>query len=106
MKSERKQLAEIVIPEYERVIREGKKDSFSRFLRRLNKEHMDEGICYYTCFNGFYFGKRLLNYVRSFYRVNDIFWAKIPRLASSKKEAVECLQIRVDILRNHFLNKP
>lgn len=108
-----KELAEFVIPKYEDLIQKSKKDSYQRFRDRLRRADAEEGICNFCSFNGIKFGVYLKKKVRRFQKFDQNgflkdsssgFWGYIPVNCANKKKMVEALQLRINILRKHFLN--
>lgn len=96
-------IAKVCLETYERILKEGKKDNLILFKKRLYKENSWAGVCH------LYFFKTKVHieskpFIRRYEKTNrhgkDIFWCKIPYLADSKKEAIELIKKRMEILKN------
>lgn len=94
---------------YEKILLEGKKDNFKNFKNRLIKNHAQFGIC------SLYFNKERIQvsskkYMKKYAKTNSFgdinffsslnYWFKIPILAKTKKEAVDLIKKRIEILKN------
>lgn len=97
-----KQLAEYVIPEYELAIREGKKDSARRFLKRLSERKMERGVCWFLSNTDVDEVSEVVH-SKIYGRTSSISWGPYAVYSIGKKEMVEALQLRIDILRKYFL---
>lgn len=98
-------IAKVCLETYERVLKEGKKDNLASFKKRLYKENSWAGVC------NLYSHKTGVNIelkpfierygkTNSFGDVGNIFWYKPPCHADSKKEAIELIKKRMEILKN------
>ena len=99
-------IAKVCLETYERILKEGKKDNLASFKRRLNRENSWSGVC------NLYFHKTgvdidLKPFIRRYGKTNrlgqrthNVFWCKVPYYADSKKEAIELIQKRMEILKN------
>lgn len=103
----KKQIAEIVIRDYESFINKNKKSSCERFKAFLEKKDANAGICMYLIRN-YNIDISNKNYVKKYQKYTmhgintnflNFYWCKIPYTAETKKEVVECLQQRIDILK-------
>ena len=98
-------IAKVCLETYERVLKEGKKDNLASFDRRLYRENAWAGIC------NLYFNKtrvdiKLKPFMRKYKKTNslgndigDAFWCKLPCYADSKKEAIDLIKKRMEILK-------
>ena len=108
-KGTKKHIAKTCLEVYEKVLEEGKKDNLERFKKRLRKKDCDYGIC------KLYKSLDLID--KDFYKIINFysqpihsdgslsedrklrFWFKIPYRADSKKEAVDLIKKRMEILK-------
>ena len=99
-------IVKVCLETYERVLKEGKKDNLASFKRRLNRENSWSGVC------NLYFHKTgvdidLKPFIKRYGKTNRLgknigsaFWCKVPYYADSKKEAIELIKKRTEILKN------
>lgn len=100
--------ADKLLEEANQILKEGKKDNFKNFKNRLIKNYAQFGIC------TLYLNKKLINvsskkYIKKYAKTcsfGDInlfsppgYWFKIPLLAKTKKEAVDLIKKRMEILK-------
>lgn len=109
MRITKKLLKETLIPIYEKALVDGKKMNHKRFKKYLYSNEIAFGICYKA---SSLFYKKLheisnLSYIKKHIKYdargenfNCIYWWKIPFFANTKKEAVECIQKRIEILKS------
>lgn len=98
-------IAKVCLETYERILKEGKKDNLASFKRRLGRENSWAGIC------NLYFHKTEVDitfkpFIRKYGKTNrfgqyisNAFWCKLPYYADSKKEAIELIKKRMEILK-------
>lgn len=97
-------IVKVCLETYERVLKEGKKDNLASFDSKLYRENVWAGIC------NLYFKKTGVNIelkpfierygkTNSLSNVGNTFWCKLPYCADSKKEAIELIKKRMEILK-------
>lgn len=106
LKGTKAHIAKVCLETYERILKEGKKDNLASFKRRLGRENSWVGVC------NLYFHKtrvdiKLKPFIRRYGKTNrlgkdtnDAFWCKLPYYADSKKEAIDLIKKRMEILKN------
>lgn len=94
----KKQLKELLIPIYEKAIIDGRKMDHKRFINFLTKRYLEMGVCYYV---GMMYNKNICNlsYVKKHCIKDTNIWYNFPLCSHSKKEAILCLQKRIEILK-------
>ena len=107
MRITKKLIAQTCLPIYKELLEKGKKDNKVKFLNRLRTRNAEHGICgvYYSLPNSVgniyhFIPIRRICKVDRFGR-KDYFpswYYKIPRVCDTKKEMVECIQKRIDLL--------
>lgn len=108
-KGTKKHIAKTCLEVYEKVLEEGKKDNLERFKKRLRKKDCDYGICkLYVSITGCeQISQYIIPYAKPIFsdgtpfleRTSRIFWFKVPYHAESKKEAVDLIKKRMEILK-------
>lgn len=106
----KKHIAKVCLEVYEKVLEEGKKDNLERFKKRLRKGDCNFGICkLYINITGYdQIYKHVIPYSKPIFsdgtpdhdRASRIFWFKVPYYAESKKEAIDLIKKRMEILKN------
>lgn len=107
MRISKKLIAQTCLPIYKQLLRKGKKDSTERFYTRLLNKHAAQGICLlYNCTPNAI--KNIYSYLPlqrlckkdryGKYSFSCTWYCKIPASCNSKKEMVECIQKRIDLL--------
>lgn len=110
-KGTKKHIAKVCLEVYEKLLEEGKKDNLERFKKRLEKQSCHYGICkLYNDKTGFNYKKMIKNvhfYSKPIYADGILssdgilrFWFKVPYYAESKKEAIDLIKKRMEILKN------
>ena len=107
MRISKKLIAQTCLPIYKELLEKGKKDNKTKFLNKLNYKNADYGICavYDNSSNPVgniydFISIRKICKTDRFGR-KDYFpgwYYKIPRVCDTKKEMVECIQKRIDLL--------
>lgn len=108
MKISKKLITQTCLPIYKKVIEEGKKDNKGRFLKRLRINEADYGICnLYSCNNkiGDIYDFSPLYKICKVDRYGDTksisaWYAQIPFTCKTKKEMMECINKRVQLLES------
>lgn len=103
----KKQIAETVIKDYKSFIRKANKLSCKQFKKLLVSRSANLGICNYvsTNYNKYITYKKFVEKHCKYSSrgvENGLFssyWWKAPEYARTKKETIECLQKRIDILK-------
>jgi len=96
----KKQIGKAYIEAAEKCILEGKKDSFKKFIDRLHKNNLAQGVCWFVEI-GLNVHKTI-KYVQNrkyFEPGRLLWWTDRPVNCSSKKEAIKALQYRINILK-------
>lgn len=91
-----KALIEIIILDYERVIRECEGMSYLDRMEHISVNYMNNGICYYS-YKRYNYDISKDEMVVS-YRNDGEYWYKCP-FAASEEELIGCLLYRVNILK-------
>lgn len=110
MRLTKKLIAQTCLPVYEKVLKEGKKDNTKRFLKRLMINNAEDGICLLYENNGI-FPKKIYKFRPLKNKCNRsckgkempgilLYYYKIPYFATSKKEMIECINKRVELLNS------
>ena len=109
-KGTKKHIAKVCLEVYEKVLEEGKKDNLERFKKKLSKEYCDFGVCkLYVSITGYdQISQYIISYAKPIFsdgtplhdHVSRIFWFKVPYHAESKKEAIDLIKKRMEILKN------
>lgn len=106
MRATKKEVKDICLPIYKKLLKMGKKDNLVVFKSRLRKYKAELGICKLLLWStdknwgslfyrkGIYFSNGTRN--NSF---GGYIW-KVPYAATTKKEAVECIKKRIELLES------
>ena len=106
----KKEIAKTVIRDYEEIIKEGEKMRYKDLLNFISNKNAEFGICMYCrlTYNVDISERPFINKYVLYYsngrkfRKDDLgsgYWYKTPDSSRTKKEAIECLQKRIDILK-------
>ena len=108
-KGTKKHIAKTCLEVYEKVLEEGKKDNLERFKKRFRKKDCDFGICrlYISITGCEQISQYIIPYAKPIFSdgtpFNDhtlrAYWFKVPYHAESKKEAVDLIKKRMEILK-------
>lgn len=101
MRVTKKLVATTCLPIYQKVLKEGKKDNFNVFMKRLESYHAEKGICLLFSSNTNelchkFFEKAAK--VDAWGYKDGKYLCKVPEYANSKKEAVELIKKRIEFL--------
>lgn len=102
-----KKIASSYIQAAEKAIDDGHKDNYERFSSRLKKRNLNFGVCWYSL-KTFYIDITFHSKVEEHTIGKDDFvsnwrrqyWYPSPHEASTKKQLVEMLQARIQILED------
>lgn len=109
MRISKKLIAQTCLPIYKQLLEKGKRDNRNRFLKRLDKNNTNYGICaLYDSINN---NKGIYNFkpLEKVCKVNrygenrssfSCWYAQIPNVCDTKKEMVECINKRVQLLES------
>ena len=113
----KQEIVKLCLKTYRKGLREIKpKDSRERVLKRLRKLRIDDGVCSFLL-RKYFLAKEILIHEpfpkivremswikkRSNYEEGRIlYWTKTPIVCEAKKEIVESLKYRINILKSHL----
>jgi len=109
MRITKKLIAQTCLPIYKEVLVKGKKDNKDRFLQRLDKSNTDYGICnLYDSLPNPIGNIYLFRPISQVCKVNRYgqptygccWYTQIPITCNSKKEMVDCINKRVQLLES------
>lgn len=105
-KGTKQHITSTCIKAYEEVLIDGRKDSLERFKERILKNKCSYGVCHlYSSLTEMGISEK--SFIQKLIRCDShgsnagdfiLYWWKMPIHASSKKEAIECIQYRMNIL--------
>jgi hypothetical protein len=96
----KKKIAKAYIEAAEKCISEGRKDNLKKFMNRLHENYLAQGVCWFVEI-GLNVHKTM-KYVQNrkyFERGRLLWWTDRPVNCSTKKEAIQALQYRINILK-------
>ncbi len=110
MRITKKLIAKTCLPIYKELLKNGKKDSEKKYIKRLEIKNADEGICH--LFHSITQNRNIYNFVpltklfkcnsngsrSEFYPGKWIY--KAPYQCSTKKEMIDCINKRVQLLES------
>ena len=102
---EKQEIVKLCLKTYRKGLKEIKlKDSRERVIRKLQKTNIHSGICYFLACNEINFKKHLswINKRDNFKNDDLDYWTDPPLWCKTKKEIVESLKYRINILKSHL----